>query len=120
MLMKYRDFDLSGNNLTLYEGAQLMPDQVVLLAHGTLDECLAKEEPSILILFLQSPVQRMYGLGFLKPDEVYKQGSTVRLDCIDSIAGYGTLRPWGDFIRFVKLEALVRQTKANESKIIVP
>ena len=95
-----------------------MSNYVVLNAHGTLDDCLPKEENMPIVLLPNSAEARKYGIGFLKPDEVYEQGKTISLDVIIAIAGYGTNVAWEDFIRRVKLEKL-KEMASTSSGIIV-
>lgn len=103
--MHFRNFDLNGNNLTLYQQA-LGNKIVTLVNHGTLDDLIPNEEPSTIILPQGSLAAKKYGIGFLKEEIKYEEGKDVNLDYITAIAGYGTSISWGDFVGQVKLERL--------------
>ena len=116
--MNFKGFNLSGNNMTLYYGSVFMPSYVVLNSHGTLDDCLPKEENRPIVILPSGVAARKFGIGFLKEDQAYQQGKTINLDEIIAIAGYGTTVAWEDFVRRVKLEKL-RDAVITSSGIIV-
>ncbi len=118
--MKLGNRDLSGDNLTLYEGGAFDPRIATLIKQGTLEDCLPPEElASNIILLSGSQAAKKYGLGFLKEDEEYVPGKSVFIDRINAIAGYGTNVAWEDFVRRVKLEKLTDAARARSGIIVL-
>ena len=114
----FKGHDLSGNNLTLYEATRLEQNRVVLIRQGTLDDCISEEAQSTLILLPNSPAAKKYGIGFLNPGETYEPNKVVRLDALTVIAGCGSITPWEDFVRRVKLERLREKIYSFNSSLI--
>lgn len=116
--MKFGGVDLSGDNLTLYEASTLQPNHVVLIRQGTIDDCIPADEPKRpIVLMPHSAAARSYGIGFLKAQETYREGKVLSLDAIEVIAGYGSVSPWEDFIRRMRLEKLREMTKTSSGII---
>ena len=114
----FHGHDLSKNDLTLYDQA-CGNRQVTLINHGTLDDCIKEEvsEGSIVLLQNSSAV-KLYGIGFLNPPETYGPQKVVSLDNMRVIAGYGSIYPWEDFVRRVKLEKL-KEMMGRSREIII-